>query len=170
MQNKIAITGHSSGIGQAIFERYSPNAIGFSRSNGYDISKDMWSIIAESQDCDIFVNNAQSDFSQTELLYALAKNFKGLIVNIGSLSKDWTKGHKPNYKYSIEKTALHKANDQLFWAGVNTCIIHPGYVDTKMARKFNVDKLSVENIVDVFDWIINQSFCIKEISVSTKER
>ena len=35
---KIAITGHTKGIGKAIADLY-PNVIGFSRSNGYDISK-----------------------------------------------------------------------------------------------------------------------------------
>ena len=34
---KIAITGHTKGIGKAIADLY-PNVIGFSRSKGYDIS------------------------------------------------------------------------------------------------------------------------------------
>ena len=34
----IGITGHTSGIGKAIYEKYD-NSIGFSRSNGYDIGK-----------------------------------------------------------------------------------------------------------------------------------
>ena len=34
---KVAITGHTQGIGKAIAELY-PDHIGFSRSNGYDIT------------------------------------------------------------------------------------------------------------------------------------
>ena len=58
---KLAITGHTKGIGKAIADLY-PNSLGFSRSNGYDISKpeDVKLIIETTieMDCDVFVNNA----------------------------------------------------------------------------------------------------------------
>lgn len=34
---KYAVTGHTLGIGKAIYEELSPNCIGFSKSTGYDI-------------------------------------------------------------------------------------------------------------------------------------
>ena len=66
---KIAITGHTQGIGKCAFERLSPNIIGFSKSTGYDITKfnDRKRIIEESKDCDIFINNANAGFGQTYL-------------------------------------------------------------------------------------------------------
>ena len=48
---KYAITGHTSGIGKALYENYLPNAIGFSRSNGFNISTDIRKIIHESKNC-----------------------------------------------------------------------------------------------------------------------
>ena len=55
-----AITGHTKGIGKAISDKLSLsyNIIGFSRSNGFDISIDQGKIIKESQGADIFINNA----------------------------------------------------------------------------------------------------------------
>jgi hypothetical protein len=87
---KIAITGHTSGIGKAVYEKLSPNCLGFSRTNGYDISKkeDRLRIINQSADCDVFINNAHSDdFSQTELLLDIWLKWNHLnkkIINVGS--------------------------------------------------------------------------------------
>ena len=70
---KIAITGHTQGIGQAlatVFQQYGHDIIGFSRSNGFDISNadSRRAIIDQSQDADIFVNNAYHPTGQTSLL------------------------------------------------------------------------------------------------------
>ena len=64
---KIAITGHTQGIGKCAFKRLSPNIIGFSKSTGYDITKfnDRKRIIEESKDCDIFINNAMKAHYET---------------------------------------------------------------------------------------------------------
>jgi short-subunit dehydrogenase len=60
--NKVAITGHTRGIGASLTQKLSSecNVLGFSRSNGYDISKDedLIRIIDETLDCEVFVNNA----------------------------------------------------------------------------------------------------------------
>ena len=57
---KVAITGHSKGIGKAladIFETNGHTVLGFSRSNGFDISEsaNRISILNKSQDADIFI-------------------------------------------------------------------------------------------------------------------
>ena len=64
---KIAITGHTQGIGKRAYDRLCPDIIGFSRSNGYDItnSGDQKRIIEESKDCDIFINNAMKAHYET---------------------------------------------------------------------------------------------------------
>ena len=58
---KIALTGHTKGLGKRLFDSLSEKyeTIGFSRSNGYDIKSpvDRKKIIKESKDCDIFINN-----------------------------------------------------------------------------------------------------------------
>lgn len=84
-----AITGHTSGIGKKLYERLYPDVIGFSRSNGYDITNpsDRYRIIQESQHCDVFINNATAQFGQTLLfleLFSSWKNQNKTIINVGS--------------------------------------------------------------------------------------
>jgi hypothetical protein len=68
----------------------STSAIGFSLSTGYDITvpSDRQRIIAESKDCDVFINNAHAGFSQTLLFLELFQEWKfnpnKTIINVGS--------------------------------------------------------------------------------------
>ena len=57
--NKIALTGHTSGLGLAIHNHFSIECV-FSRSNNYDLldAKNIKSMVNAAQDCDIFINNA----------------------------------------------------------------------------------------------------------------
>lgn len=110
----IAITGHTSGFGKYVFDNL--DAIGLSRSNGYDIN-DPLKIVEAIKDCDIFINNAFDGFAQTELLYAVFESWKNqnkLIINIGSRSKDFTlREREKSFGYSVEKLALEHASKQL---------------------------------------------------------
>jgi hypothetical protein len=88
-----AITGHTSNIGKSIFDFLNPNIKGFSRSNGYDISsfEDRKRIVEESINCDVFINNAHSDYHQCRILIELFHQWKDqdkIIVNIGSSIAD----------------------------------------------------------------------------------
>jgi hypothetical protein len=90
---RYAITGHTAGIGKGLFERLSPNAIGFSKSTGYDITNyhDRQRIIEESKDCDVFINNAQAMYGQVDLFIELFKVWKDkekTIINVGSRIAD----------------------------------------------------------------------------------
>jgi hypothetical protein len=87
---KYSITGHTAGIGKRLYERLSPDAIGFSLSSGYDITdiNDRKKIITESRDCNVFVNNATSEFGQTLLFLELFREWCNdpdkTIINVGS--------------------------------------------------------------------------------------
>ena len=78
---KIALTGHSNGLGQALFEFLSQKyeVIGFSRSNGYDIknNSDREKIIKESKDCDIFINLVHNYYHQADLLFEFHRAWSG---------------------------------------------------------------------------------------------
>ena len=89
---KIAITGHSKGLG-AEFKKYYESrqhtVLGFSRSNGYDLRNwsRMQSMLGQIKDVDVFINCAKPDFVQTIILYELWKLWKGqdrTIINISS--------------------------------------------------------------------------------------
>ena len=64
---KIAITGHTKGIGKACVDLFDHECIGFSRSNGFDIDKSITSIVRASKDCDVFINNAFNYHSQIKM-------------------------------------------------------------------------------------------------------
>jgi len=113
---RIAITGHSKGLGEALFEFLSQKhkIIGFCRSNGYDIKSpsDRKKIIKESKDCDIFINLVHNYYHQTDLLFELHKSWKGLqkyIINIGTSVVDDENFGLSDYQmseYKVQKTTL----------------------------------------------------------------
>ena len=75
---KYMVTGGNRGLGQAFYEKF--NADSYSRSGGYDITKDVKKIAEASLAYDVFINNAfdgpfQEDwanFGQVNLLYAVS--------------------------------------------------------------------------------------------------
>ena len=113
---RIAITGHSKGLGEALFEFLSQKhkIIGFCRSNGYDIKSpsDRKKIIKESKDCDIFINLVHNYYHQTDLLLELHQSWKGLqkyIINIGTSVVDDENFGLSDYQmseYKVQKTTL----------------------------------------------------------------
>jgi len=103
---KIAITGHTSGLGQAIFDYFSKDheVIGLSRSTGYDISTDR--IVDAITECDLFFNNAHCDTAQGKLLMKLYDKIP--IVTSGSMGADYL--HLKNKYYQDKKIIeiIHK--------------------------------------------------------------
>lgn len=90
MTKKIIITGHTHGIGKAIYDKFREischEIIGMSRSNGYDIDKDFDKIVEEATGCELFINNAYRDQQQTKLVNAL-KDKVDMMVVMGSVSR-----------------------------------------------------------------------------------
>jgi short-subunit dehydrogenase len=87
----IAVTGHTSGIGLALFDKFTQSGhtvLGFSRANGYDIgSGSLDSILEQSQHFDMFINNAFHSTGQNRLLEELLILWQGTdkyIINISS--------------------------------------------------------------------------------------
>jgi len=68
---RIAITGHTSGIGRAlagVLKSRGHEILGLSRREGYNIGSFV-KIANLIEPCDVFINNAQVSYAQTELLY-----------------------------------------------------------------------------------------------------
>jgi hypothetical protein len=158
---KVAITGHTNGIGYGLYNFFNPNVKGFSRANGYDINSfnDRSKIIAESADCDIFINNAHSNFGQMYMLLDLFRNWKNLdktIINIGSRI---TEINLPDNRhdllnYQAEKIILKQMSNQL--QGYKCKVIYKsfGYVGTdtiksKYPHFTTNDYISVEEAVKI---------------------
>lgn len=87
---KVVITGHTFGIGKALYEHFKSfggwEVIGLSRSNGYDIDKDFNRVVEAATGCFLFINNAYRDKQQTKLVEALKDKVTKMVV-MGSVSR-----------------------------------------------------------------------------------
>lgn len=159
---RYAVTGHTRGIGQRLFERLSPNAIGFSLSSGYDIrnKEDRRRIIRESIDCDVFINNAPAGFGQTELFLELFEQWKDsdkTIINVGSRIseiKNLPLDRLTLLTYQAEKVIL---KEMTFKVPESTCKVNYrwfAYVGTpEILAKYpwftEKDYISIDSAVDI---------------------
>lgn len=181
---KVAITGHTKGIGKGLYEYFTENGYevhGFSRTNGYDLNEHetLRRIINETLDFDIFINNAFNNlggFAQTELLRDLFphwKNKKGWIINISSVASDFIAGREDLSPYPVTKIALDSYVKQLSWRlpRVNLLLIRPGRVDTQLIQSISGKKLRVDDIVNTVDWVLSQpdDVHISEITIRVKD-
>ena len=101
---KIAITGHTAGIGQALAKLYGQQGhqiVGLSRREGNNI-RNIPKIADQIESCDMFVNNAQAGYAQTELLFEMAQRWQGTKKHIVVISTKLchlllmlTTGHAP---------------------------------------------------------------------------
>lgn len=177
---KIAITGHTAGIGKSFASLLSSKGheiIGISRRDGENIRRiEHTASIIES--CDMFINNAQSMFAQTELFYEVWKRWKGqkkYIWNISTAMTQLPVNTTPDNHddidmsiYRTQKLSLEEASRQLSfksrWPVVS--IIRPGSVATSDSNNENkhLPDEWVKCIVDIFN--VHNNIHISEISLS----
>lgn len=139
---KIAITGHTAGIGQALANIYSNTGheiVGLSRRNGYNI-RNIPKIVSMVEHCDIFINNAQAGFAQTELLFAVFKiwqaNKDKKIIVISSMLTLMPVSSLPGIEmteYYVQKKSLEEAVSQLrnLNVGPQILLVKPGAIATQ---------------------------------------
>ena len=162
---KVAITGHSTGIGAALATFYKEKGyevVGFSLSNGYDIRipEQRKQLITESADCDIFFNNAHPDYSfaQCDLLFELWEawaNTEKKIVNISSsLTMRWQCDNGKNWdiKYRSAKVALEESCEFLWNKGSwpSVVCISPCLTDTpRVGYDLNTNKINPIDFAEI---------------------
>lgn len=173
---KVAITGHTRGIGAEIYNYFSAQGhecVGFSRATGHDIVKSdsRQQIISGLADCDIFVNNAcsRSDDSQLYMLqeaYELWKDADKIIINVGSRAGDFV--HQSDHP-QIEYFKMKERQDK-FCASKHNKVwlinLRPGTVDTPFTNKWPGNKMNVDSISKILDFALTNkdSFRIKTIT------
>lgn len=160
---KIAITGHTKGIGKAcadLFEKEGHEIIGLSRSNGFDISNVnmcAMKIVA----CDMFINNAYLETYQSKLFERVYDNWKlehKTIVNIGSRAS--YEHNRSGTMYSADKLHLKRSAEYVaFKQGlenkkVRVININPGWVNTEtVIPKIDRSKMiTPEYIAEMVKW------------------
>lgn len=140
---KIAITGGTAGIGQAIakvFEDQGHEVIALSRRNGYHI-RSLPKISAMIEPCDMLINNAQVGFAQTELLFEIWRRWQGkqkYIANVGTQMTDLLLPPKVEWdEYIIQKKALDLATQLLEqrneWPRL--LLVRPGNIATQPGQQ-----------------------------------
>lgn len=174
---KIAITGSSKGIGFALSEAFKTQGhtvIGFNSSEGWDVSNSTIQdkIVEQSKDCDIFINNAHSGFSQVDLLFKLQKEWQGqkkIIANIGSsITMRWDTKNRDS-RYRNEKLALDDACEFLWNKDVwpHIMIFKPCATDTERMAHWNGLKVDPIDIADFLIYCIKQKqFRIQQIGIA----
>jgi NADP-dependent 3-hydroxy acid dehydrogenase YdfG len=152
---KIAITGHTAGIGKALSNEYTRlghEIVGLSKRDGNNI-RNIPKICDHIEPCDIFVNNAQAGYAQTELLFEMAQRWsetKKHIIVISTMMTQDPVSVLPGLEmdqYRVQKVALEQAVHQLRYRqlGVKITIVRPGNIAT------NLDK-TVPPAADVDQW------------------
>jgi hypothetical protein len=162
---KIAITGHTAGIGQAlaqIYESQGHEIVGLSRRNGYNI-RSIPKLVSMIEPCDIFINNAQAGFTQTELLFAVYTAWyqkQKTIINISTMMTSEPVSCLPGLdmmQYYVQKKTLEEAIVQL--KGLHQlpklCLVKPGGVATQPGqispRPYADVNAWAKRIVDILD-------------------
>jgi len=175
---KIAITGHTAGIGQALTKEYlldGHEIVGLSQREGNNI-RNVPKICDQIEPCDVFVNNAQAGYAQTELLFEMARRWtetKKHIIVISTMMTQDPISSLPGLDmdhYRLQKVTLEEAVRQLRHRrlGVKITIVRPGNIATSLDKTVP-PAADVNNwartLLDLLDMAKNNNLTIPDISL-----
>jgi NADP-dependent 3-hydroxy acid dehydrogenase YdfG len=175
---KIAITGGTAGIGQALANEYQSRGhevLRLSRRTGHNI-RSIPKIADQIAPCDIFVNNAQAGFAQTELLFEMAGRWTGTSKHIIVVSTIMTQSPVSGLPgldmdaYRVQKIALEEAVKQLRHRQlkIKLTLVRPGMVSTSPERPVppaaDVD-IWASTLVHILDMADANGLSIPDISL-----
>jgi hypothetical protein len=157
----VAITGHTAGIGRAFARFFSARGhqvVGLSKSNGHNI-RNIPKIVDEVVRCDMWINNAQAGYAQTELLHRVVDVWKcdanKMIWIISTMmTQDCRLPEIPGLdplalmEYRNQKRSLEDAFHSLKHHPVRLCLIRPGAVATQPYNQSGVNSADVDQWVD----------------------
>lgn len=179
---KIAITGHTAGIGAAFarrLEELGHEIVGISKRQGNNI-RNIPKVLDMIAPCDMWINNAQSGYAQTELLHRVWDAWRGdpnrMIWIISTMITTNTgvpdiPGHSQVQmaEYKNQKRALEDA----FYALRSThhkprmLLIRPGMVDTQGLGGADVDQWT-RTVCDFYSMALDRDLWIDEISLGNR--
>jgi hypothetical protein len=181
---KVAITGHTQGFGNSlykIFKSQEHNVLGFSRTNGFDISNRLTRehIINEIKDFDVFINNAYHPEGQIDMLDEILKcwdDTEKIVVNISSVivykESPYFKGEIELYRNSkIELNNIIKN----YKGSVKILNIIIGLMDTDfylIPNSFDrSNSINTDSLAELVNVIVKNSnnFFIKELIIENNE-
>ena len=179
-KNKIAIIGHTKGIGKAIADMYKKKkyqVIGMSSSNGYDLQFSQIEIMEQLDDCQLIVLNAYVGRGQMNLLKRIYGKFVFEDKKVAVITS--TSGTpigadedllNPEYKeYCENKKNLMEYIEQLQQELINKPLsvydICPDVVDTDMTKGLwqDLPKLKAVEVAEAVRYCFESTFNVNKI-------
>ena len=181
-KNKIAIIGHTRGIGKAIadlYKRKKYEIVGLSRTTGYNLETDQEKIMTKLADCQLIVVNAYAGKGQFELLkriYSKYHHHYKKVVVITSTSGTPQGKDEEHYGADYNEYCWHKEKligyvselqEELFNKPLSVYDVCPDVVDTDMIKGMwaGLPKLTAEEIADTVRYCFESTFNINKIVV-----
>jgi nucleoside-diphosphate-sugar epimerase len=171
---KIAITGHTAGIGQALAQIYAVRGheiVGLSKRDGHNI-RSIPKIADLIEPCDMFVNNAQAGFAQTELLFEMCRRWHNTnkpIMVISTMMMLAPVSPIPGAdEYYVQKQALEQACTQLRYQKHNITVVKPGAIATQPGQTvppYADVKQWAQTLVEIFDLAQTSNLIVPDISL-----
>lgn len=159
----IAITGHTKGIGKAVYDLLKAEGhslLGLSRPD-YDITSN--NIVEMVKNYDVFINNAYAPDYQTYILKSIIEEWKNqdkIIINMSSkLAFKNSSTDKRINQYIKDKQEQNKVCIEQSTKGYpRVCNLILGLVDTEMSKIFESDnKMKTTDIANFVLEILRES-------------
>ena len=181
-KNKIAIIGHTRGIGKAIADLYQKKnytVVGLSSSNGYDLECSQVEIMEQLDDCKLIVLNAYVGRGQMTLLKRIYGKFvfedKKVAVITSTSGTPMGEDEElidPEYaEYCKNKKTLIEYIEQLQQELLNKPLsvydICPDVVDTDMTKGLweDLPKLKAEEVAEAVRYCFESTFNVNKMVI-----
>ena len=190
-KNKIAVIGHTRGIGKATYDLYRKKkykVVGMSKSNGFDIIHDQDKILEQIQDCGLVVLNAHADRGQLNLLkkiygrHAFDKMKVAVITSTSGIEEEpdynqfkiWDKFEYVQY-CEIKKELIgyiSELQDELLSKPLSVYDVCPDVVDTDMTKGLweDLPKLTAKEVAEAVRYCFESTFNINKIVIQKNAR
>jgi len=152
------ITGHTSGIGLAIYNRFNEigfNVSGVSKSTGFNFKEKYQEIIDIAKECDVFINNAYYKDYQLRFLNDLS-NKVPFIITLGSAAGYYYEKVLLKREYCTNKNQLSSLNKKLSFNSNTKFLILNVAMTENVTSDFGC---SYKDITDMCEfWLKNPTF------------
>jgi len=181
-KNKIAIVGHTRGIGKAVADLYRKKnytVVGLSSSNGYNLQCSQIEIMEQLDDCQLIVLNAYVGRGQMTLLKRIYGKFvfenkKVVVITSTSgtpigedeelLAPEYTEYCK-NKKTLIEY--IEQLQQELLNKPLSVYDVCPDVVDTDMTKGLweDLPKLKAQEVAEAVRYCFESTFNVNKIVI-----
>tara|TARA_B110000046_G_scaffold33962_1_gene36565 strand:- start:88 stop:666 length:579 start_codon:yes stop_codon:yes gene_type:complete len=179
-KNKIAIVGHTRGIGKAIADLYRKKnytVVGLSSSNGYDLHCSQVEIMEQLDDCQLIVLNAYVGKGQMNLLKRIYGRFvfedkKVVVITSTSgtpIGEDEDLQNPEYIDYCENKKNLigyiEELQQELLNKPLSVYDICPDVVDTDMTKGLweDLPKLRADEVAEAVRYCFESTFNVNKI-------